>query len=149
MRIPRHTPAAVAAAALTAALAACGSTPGTTGPAAPVRPSQAAPGAALTALDSWWTSVGPDVARLTDDLASGGSSPAALAVDQNDVAALQADPGFPTGSPAGASAWHTALADFASAVSALQEGSTDTADALFQQGTTALNTVLASITDGS
>ena len=139
----------IPATALAAALAACSAAPGTTGPATPVQPSSSSPAPALTALRTWWTVVQPDMVTLEDVLAAGDVSAAALAQDQNDIAALQADPGFPSGSPAGASAWHTALADFASAVSALQEGSTDTADTLFSQGTTALDTVLASFPGAS
>jgi hypothetical protein len=147
MRTVRSTLAAAAAAAvLTAALAACGSTPATDGPTAPVRPSSSSPAPSLTALRSWWASVRGDVSRLADDLSTGDSSPAALAADRRDVAALQADPGFPSGDPAAASAWTTALADYASAVAALQEGSSGTAGTLFDLGTAALDTVLASIT---
>jgi hypothetical protein len=136
-------------AALTALLAACSAAPGTGQPLAPVRPASNSPAPQLAALRSWWTSVQGDVSRLADDLSTGDASPAALTVLQHDVATLQADPPIPDSDPAGASAWHTALADYASAVAALQEGSDDTADTLFGQGTTALNTVLASFTGAS
>lgn len=139
----------ISTAALAALLAACSTPAGPSPRPATAQPSVASPKPALTALHSWWSTVQPDVSRLADDLSSGSTAPAALTTLQNDVAALQADPGFPSGSPAGASAWHTALADFASAVSALQEGSTDTADTLFSQGTTALDTVLASFSGAS
>jgi hypothetical protein len=139
----------IGTAALAALLTACSATAGPSPRPAPAQPSSSSPAPGTGALRSWWTSVQGDVSRLADDLSTGDSSPAALTALQNDVAALQADPGFPSGSPAGASAWHTALADFASAVSALQEGSTDTADTLFSQGTTALDTVLASFPGAS
>jgi hypothetical protein len=149
MRTIRYTVPAALAAALLASLAACGSSPGTSGPTAPVRPSSSSPAPSLTALRSWWASVQGGVTRLADDLSTGDSSAAALAADRRDIAALQADPGFPSGNPAAASAWTTALADYASAVAALQQGESGTAGTLFDQGTAALDTVLASITSAS
>jgi hypothetical protein len=143
----RSIPVVVTAALLTAVLAACG-----TGAHAPaVRPAAAATASAtalsVPALRSWWTAVQPDVVKLADDLATGGTDPAAVTAYQADVSALQADPGFPSGDPGAADAWRTALADYASALADLQRGDSVDALALLDSGTAAVNRVMQDITD--
>lgn len=91
----------------------------------------------------WWSSVEPDLTKMTKDLSAlsgAGDDNAAATRVLNDVNALQADPPMPGSAPvAQRGHWKNTLADISSAMIYVQSGDYPSATVRINQGTNEIN----------